>query len=513
MNTAASLEHSSTKIDHKWLIVITIMLVAILEVLDATIVNVALPSMMPALSANTSQITWVLTAYVVASAIMLPLTGFISNRIGRKRMMIINVAGFLVASLFSGMAVSMTQMVLFRTLQGAFGAALIPLSQAILRETFPLREQGKAMAIWGLGIMMAPVLGPTLGGYITQDLNWRWVFYINVPICAVGLLMIMWVIPQTETIKQRIDTISLVMMIAAIACLQIFLDQGNEKDWFSSNTITLLATISAIGFCTFLYRSLLKSNPVVNLRLFFDRNFSICCIAMLIFAGCLFGLLTVQPIMLESIFNYPIITTGWTLAPVGLASAVGMIASSTLMNRINVKWLIIPGLTLCASSAAAFSHFSADTAIGYFLIANSVQGLGMGLVMVPLSTYALATIQGKSLTEASGLFAYCRMLGTSVGISLISTLISRETQINWHSLAGHLSRFSQNVTHWLQIQGLNLHNPMAAYKLSLIVKSQASLQAYIDSYYAIAFAFALLIPLVLLLKPVDFNADTSSMAH
>ncbi len=507
----SNIEHD-IPVAHPGLIIFTIMMVAVLEVLDATIVNVALPSMMPALSADTSQITWVLTAYVVASAIMLPLTGYISNRIGRKHMMMINVAGFMIASLASGMATSLTEMVIFRVLQGAFGAALIPLSQAILRETFPLHKQGKAMAIWGMGIMMAPVLGPTLGGYITQDLNWRWVFYINIPICALGLVLIYWVIPQTKIIKQRIDSIGLATMVIAVACLQIFLDQGNEKGWFSSNEILLLTAISVICLMIFLYRTFRKKNPVVNLQLYKDRNFALACILMLAFAGCLFGLMTVQPIMLEQVFKYPIITTGWTLAPVGIASAFGMVASSILMNRINVKYLLVPGLALCSISSWWFCHFSLQTSISYFVVANAITGLGMGLVMVPLSTYALATITKKDMTEASGLFAYARMLGTSVGISLISTLLSRETQINWSNMGASLNRFNHNVQHWLATQHLTTNNPMAAHKLGGILKTHATLQAFLDGYYAIAIAFALLIPLVLLLKHVNMTGDIPS-AH
>ncbi|MDF1795820.1 MAG: DHA2 family efflux MFS transporter permease subunit [Coxiellaceae bacterium] len=510
--TATAHDSGELHLAHPGLVIFTIMMVAVLEVLDATIVNVALPSMMPALSANTSEITWVLTAYVVASAIMLPLTGFISNRIGRKNMMIACVTGFMVASLASGMAMSLNQMVVFRVFQGAFGAALIPLSQAILRETFPLHKQGKAMAIWGMGIMMAPVLGPTLGGYITQDLNWRWVFYINIPICALGIALIYWVIPQTKIIKQRIDMIGLALMIIAVACLQIFLDQGNEYGWFSSNEILLLALISGFSFAGFLFRTFYRKHPVVKLSLYKDRNFVLACIIMLAFAGCLFGLMTVQPIMLEQVFKYPIITTGWTLAPVGLASAFGMVSASLLMNRINVKYLLVPGLALCSLSAWWFCHFSLYTSINYFIVANAITGLGMGLVMVPLSTYALATTSKTDMTEASGLFAYSRMLGTSVGISLISTLLSRESQINWSNMGASLNRFSHNVTHWLGAQHLSVNSPLAAHKLGAMLKTHATLQAFLDGYFAIAIAFALLIPLVLLLKHVDMQGDIPS-AH
>lgn len=509
-NAATLSTPSNDAANYRWLIIVTIMLVAILEVLDSTIVNVALPSMMPALSANSNQITWVLTAYIVASAIMLPLTGYLSNRLGRQRMMLLNITGFLIGSLASGLSTSMVQMVLFRCIQGACGAALIPLSQSILRESFPLHEQGKAMAIWGLGIMMAPVMGPTLGGYITENLSWRWVFYINVPVCLIALALTYWVIPQTAIIKQKIDRIGLWMMVIAIACLQIFLDQGNEKSWFTSSTILALALISTFCFAGFIYRSFCKSNSAVNLRLYNDHNFAIACITMLAFAGCLFGLLAIQPIMLEQVFNYPIITTGWVLAPIGLASAIGMVSSSMIMNHVNVKWLVIPGLSLCAISAWFFSQFNLNAPMHDVIIANALQGLGMGLVMVPLSTYALASIPQKHITEASGLFSYSRMLGTSVGISLISTLVTREQQIHWNALASQLTPFSSNVTNWLAIQHLSVQNPLTAHKLGSIVQLNASMGAYLDAYTAIAIAFALLIPLVALLKPIDFRTNNDA---
>src|SRR3990167_4974573 len=252
----------------KYLIIITIMLVAILEVLDATIVNVALPNMMPSLNANQNQITWVLTSYVVAAAMMLPLTGFLSHRIGTKNVLLMDIIGFMASSFLCGTANSLDIMVFYRLLQGGFGAALIPLSQSILRQSFPLEEQGKAMAIWGLGIMAAPIFGPTIGGFILAHASWRWIFYLNMPFCLFGLIMTIIVIPPYEKKLQKIDLLGVALMFIGIGCLQIFLDQGNSNNWFHSNFILLMFTTSIFCIILFLLRTASHKNPVITLAIF-----------------------------------------------------------------------------------------------------------------------------------------------------------------------------------------------------------------------------------------------------
>ncbi|MCX7125861.1 MAG: DHA2 family efflux MFS transporter permease subunit, partial [Gammaproteobacteria bacterium] len=324
----------------KTLIIVTIMLVAILEVLDSTIVNVALPNMMPSLNADQNQITWILTSYVVAAAMMLPLTGFLSNRLGTKKLLIVDITGFMVSSFLCGTANSLDIMVFYRLLQGAFGAALIPLSQAILRESFPLEEQGKAMSIWGLGIMAAPVCGPTLGGYIVAHASWRWIFYLNAPICLLGLIMTIIVIPDSEKSDQKIDYIGIILMFTGIGCLQILLDQGNSNNWFHSNFILLMTVISLFSTVLFIIRSASHKAPVITLSIFLDRNFTLCTILLSLFCGCLFGYVTLEPIMLENLFQYTPLIAGKTMISMGLASAVAMGFSSFLMNRINVKYLL-----------------------------------------------------------------------------------------------------------------------------------------------------------------------------
>ena len=496
----------------RWLIIFTIMLVAILEVLDSTIVNVALPAMMPALGADQSTITWVLTSYVVASAMMLPLTGFLSMRIGQKRLLFINISGFLISSFFSGLSTSLEMIVVFRFFQGAFGALLIPLSQAILRETFPPREQGKAMAIWGIGIMAAPVFGPTLGGFITEHSSWRWVFYINVPICIMGILLTLFTIPKSSPTKQKIDWIGLALMFIGIGALQIFLDQGNEKNWFDSNFILFLSVISLFCLGFFLIRSRTHRYPVIQLRIFKDRNFTLSTITLAIFAGSVFGLITLQPIMLETLFGYPAILAGKTMAPLGITSAIAMLISSQLMTRMKVKILLLIAIVFCFAGAWIFAHLSLQANQTNFIIANSILGFGMGLFMVPLSTYSLFTLHKKDITEGAGLFSYGRMLGTSIGISLLSTLLSRVTQLNWTELSTRLAASSQPLHAWLRDQHLTLNNPKTTELLGHQLLQQSNMLAFNDAYFAVACTFVILIPIVLGMKSISIG-NHSMMGH
>ena len=489
------------------------MLVAMLEVLDSTIVNVALPNMMPSLSANQDQITWVLTSYVVAAAMMLPLTGFLSDLIGVKQLLIIDITGFMLASFACGTADQLNLMVIYRLLQGGFGAALIPLSQAILRESFPLEEQGKAMAIWGLGIMVAPVFGPTIGGYIVAHASWRWIFYINAPICLLGLMMTIAVIPSTPHQPRKIDYLGIILMFAGIGCLQIFLDQGNSRNWFESNTIFLLAIVSLVSLILFIIRSMTHKNPVITLAIFKDRNFGLCTLILALFCGCLFGFVTLQPIMLENLFNYTALIAGKTMISVGLASALAMMLAAPLMKNFSIKVVLSLSILMSAAGIYYMSTLSLDAARINFIIGDAFFGFGMGLFMVPLTTYSLATLPKKYITEGAGLFAYGRMLGTSVGVSLLSTLVARLTQINWTEIGMHINIFSNNLRLWLSQQHLSIHNPQAAAKLKLIVSQQSSMLAFLSAYRLIAIVLICLLPIVWTLKSVDLSNMSENNHH
>ncbi len=504
--------NTSTITLRTWLIVITVMTIAILEVLDSTVVNVALTDMMASLGANSDQITWILTSYVVASAVMIPLTGFLSDRIGMKQLLITNIIGFLSFSCLCGLSSSLTAMVIFRLFQGAFGAALIPLSQSVLRQSFPLNQQGKAMAIWGMGIMVAPVMGPTLGGYIVDVSTWRWIFYMNAPFCIIGAIMAWTFIPKTPAQSRPFDWEGIIFMVIGVGCLQLFLDQGNTQDWLQSKTIVVFLVLCFIGLTFFIIHSLRAPNPAVKLKLFSDRNFLLCTIIFAIYAGCIFGTLTLQPIMLQTLFHYDAIHAGLAIAPMGLFSALAMAISAILMKRISAKYIISAGLLSLAYGAYLLSHVTLDASFNTITIDNLAFGFGLGLLMVPLSTFALATLNQKDITDGSGLYSYGRMLGTSIGISLLSTLVSRLSQINWSTMGENLNPFNPNLQQWTQQQHLSLQDPSTIEQLQSTLLAQASLQAYIDAYHSVAIVLICTIPLALLTKHVNLN-EAAPLAH
>jgi len=482
------------------MIIITVMLVAVLEVLDGTIVNVALPHMMPALGANSEQITWVLTSYVVASAMVLPLTGLLAKRIGHRRLLLVCILGFMSSSFFCGASTSLWPMLAGRLCQGAFGAAMIPLSQAILRQSFTLAEQGNAMAIWGLGIMVVPVFGPTLGGWIVEHASWRWIFYLNAPVCALGLLLTLLVIkPSEKTESPAIQWRSILYLFVGVGCLQLFLDLGNTHDWLQSNFIVLCLVVAMVGIACFIHRCLSQPNPIIQLRLFRDRNFTLATITLAVYCASFFALITLEPLMLQTLLHYTAISSGNVMAPLGIASAIGMGLSSQLMTRMPVRYLLLAGLTLATAAGAQMAHFSLSVDASHIVVANAMMGLGMGLFMVPLSTYALSTVDNRDITEASGLFSYGRMLGCSIGISLYGTLITRTAQVNWDQYRQSLNPFNPSVQSWAQRHHFSLHDPHAIAQLQATLATQAHFIAFCDAFWMISWMALLLMPLVLLM--------------
>jgi DHA2 family multidrug resistance protein len=504
-------KNAETKVKNRSFIIITVMLTAILEVLDSTIVNVALPNMQASLGANVEEITWVLTSYIVASAIMIPLTGYFSDFFGKKKYLEIAIIGFMLGSFLCGIAQNLDQMIVLRAIQGAAGAALIPISQSVLREVYPLSEQPKAMAIWGVGIMMAPILGPTIGGYIVEYSNWRWIFYINMPICIISLILCHLFIAKGTVSRQKIDLKSLIPMFIGVGLLQVFLDQGNTKDWFNSNFILIIAIISALALIFFISRSLTQKKPLVHLYLFGERNFCISSIMLLVFCGCVFSQLTMQPIMLASLYNYPTIKIGLLMAPRGIASGIAMALTPALIKYINARVVISLGLAFAALGSFMMSSYTLDASFASMVLPTIIQGIGMGMFMVPVSTYALARLPTKEITEGSGLFSYGRMLGTSIGVSLLSTFVSRNTQTNWQNLGKYTTPYNVNLKNWFLQMHLNANSPQGIARLSDLVHQQASFLSYMNGYFITAVALTLLIPLALFMYNVDL--DKAPMAH
>lgn len=476
------------------------MLTTVMVILDTTIVNVALPHMMGALGATLYQITWVLTGYIVATAIFLPLTGFLAGRFGRKRLMLISVFGFVVASAVCGQAQTLFEMILARLFQGAFGASVIPLSQSIMVDTFPADERGKAMAIWGIGIMLGPILGPTVGGYITEHLSWRWVFYINVPIGLINLWMIQRYLRSTRPrVRKRADWLGVVIMAIGIGGLQLVLDRGNQEDWFASNVVLVLTVVSVAALVLFVVRAWRREDSVVHLRILRNRNLATSCFMIFAFGIALFGTIALQPLMLENLLGYPAETVGLVMAPRGLASAVGMFLVSRLITKHDPRGIILAGLVIAASATYLMSTYTLDISPAWIIWPGMFQGLGMGLIFVPLATTAYQTLPREATDQAAGIFNLARTIGASVGISSVSTVVSRTSQMNWNELGGHLSPYNPAVHDWLKLHGSSLHDPVAPRLLASELGRQSAMIGFVDAFYFVTVSIAVLALMVALL--------------
>lgn len=491
-------ESSTGETQYRWLIVVTVMLVAILEVLDTTIVTVSLPAMMGELGADSEQITWIVTSYIVASAIVIPLTGFLVNLLGRRKLLFINIIGFMLSSVFCGLSSTIDSIVFFRILQGVFGGALIPISQACMNDTFGPEERAKAMAIWGMGIMAAPVLGPSLGGIITEYINWRWIFFINIPVCLISFMMGLRVIPDTPKRPQPIDWKGLILLSLGLGSLQMFLDQGNSKDWFESKLIVILAIISVASISLFFIRSRYVKHNIIRLELFKNRMFLHSTVLLSIFCAAIFSVILIQPIWMQNLMGYPAITTGMIAAPRGIAAFIGMGIVVPLMKKFGTKPLLIISAILCSSSTYYMSHYNLNVTVFAIIWPSILQGVGMAFFFVPLSSSALRNIPREYSDEAAGLFGYGRMLGTSIGVSLVSTFISRQSQNHWHHLSEHINPYNPQYQHWLTQGAITAQQQLAlsGYEIS----RQASMLAFLNSFILVAIAFIFMIPLVLNIK-------------
>lgn len=506
MDTVKPYIHTYPEPTLRWIIAITVMLITVMEILDMTIVSVALPSMMGQLGANSDQITWVITSYIVSSAIVMPMTGFIVGRLGRKRYMLIMIIGFLIASMLCGFSHNLEEIVFFRILQGLFGASLVPMSQYILSDTFPPEKMGTAMAIWGMGIMVAPIMGPTLGGYITDHLSWRWIFFINLPVCLIAIFMTLRYIDETSRNKTYIDWVGILLLAVFVGALQIFLDRGNGNNWFESTSMQLLFFIWVSTLIVFVVRGIHKKNNIINLSLFKSRNFTLATLILMLFTMCMLSLLSLQPIMLEHLLGNTAQSAGLVMMPRGLAAIVGMMLVAKSINRIDARWLVFIGVLLATYGTYLMTNINLQTNNLVIEFDSLLQGLGMGMFFVPISAFSFSDITLAQKAEASGLFSFGRSLGISIGVSILSTLISRETQINWNQLGGHLTTTNTATQQWLAIQSLHLTHAQAIGVLVTHLESQANMIAFIDSYWLALAGFLIMLPLIWMLKKIKATA-------
>lgn len=489
----------------RWLITIVVMSATLMQVIDTTIVNVALPHMQGSLGASSDEITWTLTSYMVSSAIFMPLTGYFTERIGRKRYLLISIAGFTIASALCGASVTLAEIIFFRLLQGVFGACLVPLSQAILTDIFPPEDRGKAMAIWGIGVMVGPIIGPTLGGYLTDITTWRWTFYVNIPVGIFTLIM-GYVIPDTLKKNRSMDWIGLILISMAIGGIQYVLDRGNQVDWFGSTSIRVVTYLAITGFLGFILHNFsamsgeTAKRTVFDLRIFKDRNFAVGSILLCFFGLGLYGMMVVQPMMMEGLLNYPALTAGMMLAPRGIAGMVSMMIVGKLISRIDPRWLIFTGYLICISGMWIGTHYSLNISPFWIIVPMILQGFGLGMIFVPLSTIAFSTLPMNLRTEAAGLFSLLRTIGGSIGISVAMTLFTRRTQFFWNEWGAYIQPYNPALYHYLNPLHLHPTQAVSAAILGNELYRQAAMVSFINVFAFIMWCFILMIPLVMLLQ-------------
>ncbi|WEK50546.1 MAG: DHA2 family efflux MFS transporter permease subunit [Candidatus Kaistia colombiensis] len=486
---------SPTAVPHRGLITVSIMLATIMQVLDTTIANVALPSMQGSLGAAQDTITWVLTSYIVAAAIATPITGWIADRIGIKRLFMSCVAGFTIASMLCGLSGSLAQMVGFRVLQGLFGAALVPLSQSVLLNINPKERHGQAMAMWGAGIMVGPIIGPTLGGWLTDAFNWRWVFFINLPVGIIAFLGIGAFLPEGPLRARKFDFFGFAFLSLGIGALQMMLDRGEQLDWFSSPEILIELALMATGFWVFAIHMATAKNTFIDPHIFKDRNFVTGLIFIFIIGIILLATMALLPPMLQNLYGYPVITTGMILAPRGVGTMAAMIVVGRLMGKVDPRALILIGLSLTTWSLYEMTTWAPEMDSWPFMTTGVVQGFGLGFVFVPLSTIAFATLPAHWRTDAASLFSLVRNLGSSIGVSLVATLLSQNTQIGHQALAGHVTPFNPALP-----ADAAAGNLETLAKINAAINRDAAFIAYIDDFKLMMFVTLATIPLLAFMR-------------
>jgi len=501
----------------KWLITLTVMSGMIMSALDMSIVNVALPHMRVSLGASVEEITWVSTGYILSNVIIMPIVAFMSSRFGRKNFYIFSVLSFTIASMLCGIAWDLPSMIVFRIIQGIGGGALIPISQSILRETYPPKEQAMAMGIYGMGIVLGPALGPTLGGWLTDNYSWPWIFYINVPIGIINIMMILRFIKDPHFLvreKGKVDTPGLFFMICGIGALQIMLEQGEQRDWFDSDFIIYLAIVAAVGLLLFIWRELSTEKPAVNLRIMKDINFTSATFLGGVLGLALMSSLFILPLLLQQLLRYPAFDSGLALLPRSLAMAIVLPIAGRLYNKLGPRILIGSGLFLNAISFYQLSVLSLDIGFWDIFVPQFLQGIGFGMIFVSLSTAALSTIEKHLLTAAAGLYNVVRMVFGSVGIALAATILTRGENFNRARLMEHITIFGDNAMHTLQsltqyfyARGMDMADAQnkAMKVVEEIVMRQASMLSFNHVFFLIAVLFILSIPLIFFIT--GFRSD------
>jgi MFS transporter, DHA2 family, multidrug resistance protein len=507
-----------------WWIAAGVMLATFMEVLDTSVANVSLPHIAGTLSVSSDESTWVLTSYLVSNAVILPASGWLGRKFGRKRFLITCITIFTIASVLCGLADSLSFLILARIIQGAGGGALQPVSQAVMLEIFPKEKRGTAMAVYTMGVVVAPILGPTLGGWLTDSYSWRWVFYINLPVGIVAILMCLRFLEDPPYLKNttagKIDFFGVGLLALWIGCLQVMLDKGQDADWFSSNFICWLAVLAFLGFVIFLIQELTAPNPIVNLRVLKDRNLAIGVVLNLTVGAILYGTTTVLPLFLQTLLGYTSYQAGLVMTPRGIGAIVGSVVAGRIISKIDGRLWMGQGAVTLSLSMFMIGAVSLSISPGNIILPIIITGFASTSIFVPMFTFAVATLKPENMGDAAGLTSLVRNLGGSVGISLVTTLVTRGTQAHQALLVGHLTTFDapfRNQLATLQ-HSLTAHSGQAALMQAYGVmyqtlQQQAGLWAYVDNFRLLALICMALVPIIVLFKKGKASPGAAAVGH
>jgi DHA2 family multidrug resistance protein len=507
------------------MITVSVMIATFMVVLDSSVANVALPHIAGNLSATTDESTWVLTSYLVSNAIMLPATGWIARRIGRKRLLMVSIAVFTGASLLCGMSINMPMLIVARILQGVGGGGMQPLAQSILLESFPPDQHGTAMAAYGIGIVVAPVIGPTLGGWITDSYSWRWIFYINLPVGFVALFMVQMFVEDPPYIRQafrgKIDYLGFGLMAIWLGTLQLLLDKGQEADWFGSDWIRWIAAASVIALIGFIFRELIHREPIVQLRILGDLNFGVGTVITCLYGFVLYGVTAMLPLFLQTLMRYPAIDSGLAVSPRGIGAMLSMVMVGILVRYVDSRLLLASGFAILGYSTLLLSHITLGISMASVALPNLINGLASGFIFVPLTTMTMGRLRKDEVGNAAGIYNLMRNIGGSVGIASVTTFLVRGSQVHQSYLAADVTTKNPAVAGIIQgLQSKLCSGGFDAYTahqkaLGMIYKmiqQQASLLAYADNFRLLGFLSLLCMPLALLFHQVRKQSNDSHAA-
>jgi DHA2 family multidrug resistance protein len=508
-----------------WLIAMGVMMATFMEVLDTSIANIALPHIAGSLSATPEEATWVLTSYLVSNAIVLPTTGWLANHFGRKRVFISCIAMFTIASALCGLAWSLPTLIFARILQGIGGGAMVPIAQSIMLESFPRQKRGAAMAIFAQGVVVAPILGPTLGGWITDSYSWRWIFYINLPVGIMAVLAAQWLVEDPPYIQRNksatIDYIGFGLLAVWLATLQILLDKGQEADWFGAVWVRWFTLASVLSFAGFIWWQLRAEHPLVDLTVFKNRNFTIGLILMTTLGAILYGTTAQIPLFLQTLMGYPALQSGYAMSPRGMAAFVTTFFVGRIVGKVRMRWMLCIGFILLALSSFMLSDLNLQVSQINVIWPSVVNGIAISFIFVPLTTATMSQLAQQQLGNATGLYNLMRNLGGSIGIAFVTTMLARGAQVHQALMVGHLAPDNPAFRQQFEAAHKLLANhtdPVTASRQAYnavysLLDQQAHLLAFVDNFFIFGALALITMPLIFLFKRVSAPIKPVATGH